>query len=183
LRKTLIIVGILLFITPIVNAQSISLGVGAFGGINIPVVQDDQSNGTVFGLLLRVKALPFLVIEPNVTFGKWGSPDPVDGVDLGIDGSKITYYCVDATLGGLPGVPGVKPYFLGGIGIYKIKNDDTGYDESKMGFSLGAGLGIGVLPKIDIDFRGKFIIAPQEESSKKAIYLTGGVTYNFGLGY
>jgi opacity protein-like surface antigen len=183
LKKSILIIGILLFITSFANAQSISLGVGAFGGINIPVAQDDQSSGSVFGLLLRVKALPFVVIEPNVTFGKWGKPDPVDGVELGIDGSKITSFGVDATFGVLPGVPGLKPYFLGGFGIYKIKNDDTGYDESKLGFSLGAGLGIGVLPKIDIDFRGKFIIAPQEDSSKKAIFITGGVTYNFGLGY
>jgi hypothetical protein len=183
LKKTLIILGILLFITPVINAQGITLGVGVFGGANIPVVQDDQSNGSVFGFLLRVKALPFVVIEPNVSFGKWGKPDPVDGIDLGIEGSKINSYGVDATLGGLPGVPGVKPYFVGGIGIYKIKNDDTGYDESNMGYSLGIGIGIGAIPKIDVDFRGKFIIAPQEDSSKKAIYITGGITYNFGLGY
>lgn len=183
MKKMLIFIGILLFIVPIVHAQSISLGVGVFGGANIPIVQDDQANGSVFGFLLRVKALPFIVIEPNVAFGKWGKPGIVDDIDLGIDGSKITSYGIDATLGGLPGVPGVKPYFLGGIGVYKIKNDDTGYDESKMGYDVGVGIGIGVVPKIDIDFRGKLIIAPQEDSSKKAFYITGGITYNFGLGY
>jgi hypothetical protein len=151
--------------------------------MNIPIVQDDQASGTVFGLLARVKAFSFIVLEPNVAFGKWGEPGEVDGYDLGIDGSKVTSFGIDATVGGVPGVPGFKPYGLIGIGIYSVKNDDTDYDESKLGFSAGLGFGIGITPMVDLDLRGKFIIAPQEEGSKKAVYATAGLTYNFNLGY
>jgi hypothetical protein len=168
--------------TSAINAQGIKFGAGAFGGVNIPVVQDDQKQGTVFGLMARFGVLSIFTVEPNISFGKWGEPDPVDGFDLGIDGSKITSYGIDVMLGGLPGTVGVKPYFLGGFGYYSVKNDDTDYDEGNLGFSLGLGLGIGIIPKIDIDFRAKALIIPQEEGSKKAITIAGGILYNFGPG-
>jgi hypothetical protein len=76
---------------------------------------------------------------------------------------------------------GVMPYFVAGIGSYKVKNDDTGYDQSKIGFSGGLGLGVGLSPRFGLDVRGKFIVAPQEEGgSKKAVGITAGVNFHFG---
>jgi len=174
MRRILIILSLLMFCVSIVNAQTPKIGFGAFGGMNIPVLQDDQGNGSVFGLKARLKVIPIVILEPNIIFGKWGAPDPMDGIDLGIDGSKITSYGIDAVLGAAPGNVGIKPYFHAGIGIYSIKNDDTGFDESKLGYSGGLGLAIGIGHNIDIDFSGKAIFAPQDPAgAKKAVLILG----------
>ncbi len=183
MKKFLLVAGVLLLFASVALAQAPKFGVGAFAGINIPVVQDDQKSGTVFGIKGRLKLMPILVAEPNVSFGKWGDPDPVDGVDLGITGSKITSFGIDLTLGGMPGVKGFKPYAMIGFASYKIENDDTGYDESKLGMAAGFGFALGVSPVLDIDIRGKAVIAPQEEGSKKAIWILGGLNYYFGGQY
>jgi len=182
MKKLCLTIFLLVLLTPIINAQGTKIGVGAFGGLNMPIVQDDQGNGSIFGFKARVKVMSFLIAEPYVMFGKWGSPDPVEGIDLGIDGSKLTSFGVDAQVGSMPGASKFRPYGLVGAGIYKIKNDDTGYDESKLGFSFGLGAGIGLTPMLDLDFGGKLIIAPQEEGSKKALLITGGLIYYFNIG-
>jgi len=174
MRRILVILGLMLFSVSMVNAETPKIGVGAFGGMNMPIVQADQSNGSVFGLKAKVKIIPVLLLEPNISFGKWG-----DGENEGIEfpGSKISSLGIDAVLGNSPGVIGVKPFFLVGAGIYTVKNDDTGYDESKLGYCAGLGLGIGVGPKMDIDITGKAVLAAQEKGSKKAVFITAGLTY------
>lgn len=161
--------------------QDAKFGVGGFAGLNMPAVMDDQANGTVFGLKARINVMPLITVEPNLTFGKWGEPDPIDGVNLA-DGSKINSYGVDATIGNKPGVLGFKPFGVLGAAIYSIKNDDTGFDESKLGWSAGLGFGFGMSPQFDLDIRGKVNIALQENGSKKAIYVTAGLNYYFLTG-
>ncbi|MCK5125736.1 MAG: outer membrane beta-barrel protein [candidate division Zixibacteria bacterium] len=180
MKKLLFIAAVLLLYASTAMAQAPKFGVGVFGGINIPVVQDDQKSGTAFGLKARIKLLPIIIAEPNVTFGKWGDPDPVDGLDLGISGSKITSFGIDFTLGGLPGKAGFKPFAFVGVASYKVKNDDTNYENSKLGVAGGLGFAIGVSPLIDIEVRGKAVVAPQDDGSKKAIWILGGINYYFG---
>jgi hypothetical protein len=182
MKKTVIILLMGLFIAAGANAGDSIFGAGVFGGLNIPILQQDQANGSAFGVKGRLKFIPFVVVEPNITFGKWGKPDAIEGIDLGIDGSKITSYGIDLTLGDSPGKAGFKFFGLLGAGIYKVENEDTGYDESKLGFSAGLGFMIGVGPSFDIDIRGKLIVAPQEESAKKAALVMAGINYYFGLG-
>ena len=179
MKRVMLAALVLLMAQTAVQAQTPSLGVGAYGGINIPLAMDDQASGTVFGFRGRVKLLPFLVAEPNIMLAKWGDPDAIDGVDLGIKGSKITGFGVDATLGGLPGGVGFKPFLVVGVGSFKIKNDDTGFDESNLGFKGGLGFGIGMSPKIDLDVRGALLVVPQEDGgSKKGALITAGVSFN-----
>ncbi len=179
MKRVVLAALVLLLAQTAVQAQTPSIGVGAFGGLNIPIVQDDQANGTVFGARARVKLLPFLVAEPNILLSKWGEPDAIDGVDLGISGSKITGFGVDATIGGLPGAVGFKPFLVVGFGSFKIKNDDTGFDESNLGVKGGLGFGFGLSPKLDLDLRGTLLVVPQEDGgSKKGGLITAGVTIN-----
>ena len=91
----------------------------------------------------------------------------------------MTSFGVDALLGGAPGVPGFKPYFVVGAASYKVKNDDTKFEESNLGVSGGLGLMLGLSPKFDADIRGKAVIIPMEDGgSKKAISVIAGVTVN-----
>ena len=179
MKKVLLAALVLVLAHAAVQAQAPSLGVGVFGGLNIPIVQDDQGSGTAFGVRVRVKLLPFLVAEPNLLLSKWGEPDPIEGVTLAIDGSKITGFGIDATLGGLPGGVGFKPFAFVGVGSFKIKNEQTKYDESNLGVKGGIGFGIGLSPKFDLDIRGGLLVVPQEDGgSKKGALITGGLTVN-----
>ncbi len=182
MRRVLLVTCLVVLLSPLAEAQGIRLGVGAFGGWNIPIAQDDQGTGTAFGVMGRIRVLSIFVAEPNITFGKWGNPDVIRGIDLGIEGSKITSYGINALVGNLPGIVGVKPFGFVGASIYSIKNDDTGYDESKLGYSAGLGVGYGFAPTFDIDIRGTAVVAPQEKGSKKAVYISGGLTYYFKVG-
>ncbi len=179
MRRTILLLLCGIFISTVAAAQTPKMGVGAFGGLTIPIIQDDQGSGKIFGFMARFK-LGFLSLEPNVAFAKYGEPDPVEGIDLGIDGSKVTSYGVDAVLGGGPGVPGFKPIFVGGIASYKMKNDDTQYDESRIGYSGGLGFLFGFSPKLDLSVRGKLHVIPLDGGgSKKSASVTGGLILNF----
>lgn len=177
MRKTAL-VAVLLLAAVAVSAQTPKLGVSAFAGLSIPLAQDDQASGTVFGLRAKLALSGFLSAEGQIGFTKWGQADPIDGITLP-DGSKITQFGVNGILGGGAG-PGVKPYFLAGFGSYKIKNDETKFDESRMGYNGGLGLGIGFGPKFGLDVRGEAVIIPMDGGgSKKAATGTAGLTLYF----
>jgi opacity protein-like surface antigen len=177
MRKTTI-VAVLVLLASLAVAQTPKIGAGVFGGLSIPLVQDDQKSGTVFGLRGRLSLLSFLSGEAQLAFTKWGQGDPVEGIVMP-KGSKITQFGVNALLGGGPG-PGVKPYFIAGMGSYKIKNDETKDELTRMGYSAGLGLGIGLGPKFGVDVRGELVVVPLEEGgSKKAAQATAGVMVNF----
>lgn len=174
-----IIALVLLLAVATVSAQTPKFGVGAFAGLSMPLAQDDQGSGTEFGFRGRLK-LSFVTVEPNFTIAKWGEGDLIAGVTAMPDGSKVTSFGVDALLGGAPGVPGFKPFFVIGAGSYKVKNDDTQFDESALGFSGGLGFLFGFSPKIDVDVRGKAIVIPMDGGgSKKALSVTAGLAMNF----
>lgn len=182
MKKSILIVTLILLFAQIAAAQGIKFSAGAFGGVSVPIVQEDQGQGTVFGLMARFNAMSIFVIEPNLSFGKWGEPDPIDGFDLGIDGSKVTSFGVNVLLGGQPGNPGIKPYFLGGFSYFKVSNDDTNFDESELGFAVGLGLSVSFMPELDLDLRARGIVIPVSDGSKKAVEVTVGALYNFGFG-
>jgi hypothetical protein len=174
---------VLLLTASICSAQTApgpKLGAGAFFGMSFPVLQEDQGNGTEFGLKGRFGLANTIVLEPFFASTSWGEPDPIDDFDLGIEGSKVTAFGIEASLGNLPGQMGVSPFFFAGIGSYKVKNDDTGFDESSMGYSGGLGVGIGLSPMFSLDLRGKFMVIPMNDGSKKSIGVVAGVNFAFG---
>ena len=184
--KTLIAVGLAVCLFAAgVFAGPAKLGIGAKAGLNIPIIQDDQKSGSIIGFSLRYQLTTIVVVEPNIMFGSYGSPDPVDGVDLAIDGSSLTSYGIDATLGNAVGKLGFKPYAVFGIGLYKQSNDQTDdiFDApgTKFGWSGGFGAGIGFSPKFDLDLRGKLLLFSSEGGgSKKSVAITGGLNFYLG---
>jgi hypothetical protein len=181
MRKVILPLLLLVMVASAAQAQKPQFGFGVFGGLNFPIAMEDQSQGTVFGAKATVKLIPMLVLEPNIMFSKYGEPDADLYLGSPPSGSKVTAYGLDATFGVMPAGPGFKFYLILGAGIYKVENEDTPYDESKLGYCGGLGFGIGIMPMLDIDLRGKAFIAPQEGSSKKGLLVMAGVTYNLGM--
>jgi hypothetical protein len=158
------------------------IGIGGFGGANIPVVQEDQSAGTAFGLHGKIKLIPALVIEGNLTFSKYGETSiEIGSINNTIEGSKVNSYGIDLLLGGgLGGVPGFKPYGVFGAGFYKTSRDFD-EDATKIGWSAGFGFEINPVSKLGLDFRGKVIVISSDGGgSKKSALVTGGLYYYLG---
>ncbi|MCX6829549.1 MAG: outer membrane beta-barrel protein [candidate division Zixibacteria bacterium] len=177
MRKRILLLLLMMAISASVGAAH--FGVGGYGGVNIPIIQEDQSSGTVYGLKAKLSLLPGIALEPNINFAKFGDAEYSFGVRKG---SKVTSYGVDAILGsaGL-GAIGFRMYGILGGGIYKIKRDNDD-DISKMGWTTGLGFEIGLAPSFGLDFRGKLnIVTTDGGGSKKSAAVTGGLNYYFGF--
>lgn len=176
MRKLILLLFLMAAILP---ANATQFGVGVCGGVNIPVIQQDQGSGTIFGLKAKFNLLPGVSVEPNLNFAKFGDAKKDFGTRKG---SQITSYGVDAILGaGLPGV-GVKMYGLVGGGVYSTKKRDIDPATTKMGWAAGLGVEIGFTSKIAVDIRGKLnVISSEGGGSKKSAALTGGINYYFGF--
>ncbi|MFH1374819.1 MAG: outer membrane beta-barrel protein [bacterium] len=177
---------ILILMAQPVAAGNMQLGLGTAIGMDFPVVQEDQSQGMIFGFRGRVKLMKAVALEPNVHFTSFGEPKEKLIKDY-IDGSKVTAYGVDATLGAPFGAEGVKPYGLFGIGFYNssqktVDGDEVREPSTDLGWSAGFGVEAGVAQSVSLDFRAKLVVVSSEGgASKKAASLIGGLNYYFGL--
>ena len=83
----IIISGIFLisaFFATSAKAQLPSIGIGISGGINYPILQADQGEGTIYSIRGILK-IPLFVLQPHFSFGKYGDPDYTDlGVPAGL---------------------------------------------------------------------------------------------------
>ncbi len=160
------------------SASAAHFGVGVNAGMNIPVVQDDQGNGSTFGLKAKLALIPGIALEPNINFAKFGDAKFDFGTRVG---SKVNSYGVDACLGSGIGGIGFRFYGLIGAGYYTLKRDND--DEiKKMGWSAGLGFEIGFAQAVGVEVRGKLNVIPTGGGgSRKAAAVTGGLNYYFGF--
>jgi len=154
-------------------ARAASIGAGFFVGAAVPIVQEDQDNGSVWGLRAPVKLVPLVTVEPYFSSASLGDKtQSVGGFSVTREGSDVTAFGLNAmlTMGGP-----IRFYPFAGIGTAKYKR--TGQDESFTAYNLGLGLGLGVIPKVDIDLRGEFQAAANEGVSRKVVNITLGASY------
>lgn len=155
-------------------AGAASVGIGAFGGLSVPVVQDDTGKGTTFGVRAPVSLLPLITVEPYFLSSKGGDKEQ----DIG--GSTVTRTGIDVSGFGANamltfGGP-VSLYPFAGIGTHKLKRD--GLEETRTTFSFGLGVGISPMPKIRLHIRGQLDAAVKDEASRKWGTATVGVSYD-----
>ena len=152
--------------------------------MDFPLLQDDATSGAVYGIRGILKLNMPITLEPFLYFGSYGAAEfPEFTNDL--EGAKITAYGVDATLFKIKG-KGVGPYFLVGAGFYDIADDavKNAYDSqgSRLGWSGGAGLAIGLTPYLMLDVRGKATVVTLDGGgSRKSAGATAGLSYFFGV--
>ena len=165
------------------QAGLLGLGLGAYGGVNIPIVQDDAKTGSVWGFRAPVQALKLLRLEPFVAFINNGDYEitGIGGAQT-FDGGKLTAFGINAMFGAPMTVPAVGIAFVGGIGSYKYEAE--GYDSnSDVGFNVGVDFtfGLGALP-VGLSARGDLVIIPLDDGgSRKHGLLTVGAFYKFGI--
>ncbi len=155
-------------------ARAGSIGLGFYGGASVPIVQEDQDQGTLWGLRAPVKLVPLFTLEPFFSSSALGDKT----VDLGgfsttREGSDVTTFGLNAmlTLGGP-----VSFYPYAGIGSAKFKR--TGQDESFTSYHLGLGIGLSPIPKVSVDLRGELQAAVDGAVSRKMANISLGATYS-----
>ncbi len=172
--KKLFVIAIAVLALAASTAHAASIGVGVFGGMSIPVLQDDQGNGTLMGVRVPVKLVPLLALEPFYAKTTLGDKTfDVGGFSVTREGSDVTTYGLNAmlTLGGP-----VSLYPYAGIGQAKFKR--TAQDESFTSYHLGLGFGFSMVPKISIDLRGELQAAVDGDLSRKMVNVTLGASYS-----
>lgn len=139
------------------------LAVGAYGGMVIPVVNDEAELGPLFGIQARLSFYQFLAIgahyqnanygDPEQTFFE-GTPQQFTGAK---DGGSVNTFSGDLYLGRVGG-QGFNFYLVGSIGSFSWSRDAG--DVTKALYAGGLGFEI-ILPfSIGLEGRGMFEVAP-----------------------
>ena len=155
------------------SVHAASIEISPYGGLSIPVVQDDQTQGTVFGLRAPVKLIPLLTVEPYYAQGSLGDKSvDVAGLSYTREGYDETGYGANVllTMGGP-----VSFYPFAGVGQSTLKR--TGEDKSWTTYNAGLGLGLSPLPKLSVHVRGELQMAVDGQVSRKFANVTAGVSY------
>jgi len=156
-------------------AGAATIGIGAFGGVGIPILQDDNGRATEFGVRAPVSLLPLITVEPYFlsASGSDVDQDLGGGVTVSRTGIDVSGFGANAmlTMGGP-----FQFYPFVGIGSHKLKRD--GIEESRTTYSFGMGIGISPMPKLTLHLRGQLDAAVKDETSRKWGVATVGVSYN-----
>ena len=177
MRRFGVYLGVLTMLLAAGAADAASIGVGAFGGSSIPIVQDDNGQGTMFGIRVPVSVVPLITVEPYFAKTNGGDKDQtVNGITYTRHGIDVTAYGANAllTFG-----TGLQLYPFAGIGSAHAKRD--GLDDTSTQYNFG--LGLGFTPpviKLSVHLRGELdaVLEPgNNASSRKWANVTLGVSY------
>jgi hypothetical protein len=171
-------------------AQAFRFSVGAFGGLNLPVAQEDTKSGTVMGLKARIPVTTYLAVEPNYTYLKNGDGEVkvLGDMTMTRDGGKYSTFGIDVVIGGVSGYKGFNAYGILGVASAKFAKKGLP-DLTKGSLWLGVGFEFGITDYLSADFRGKALIFPYKDDSysdgdtgsRKNGTITIGVNYYFGI--
>jgi len=153
------------------------VGAGAFAGASIPIVQDDNAPGPIFGVRVPVNVFRFLTAEPY--FARTGGGEAEEtfgGLVYKRSGFDINAFGVNVALGNLGLSPGLSFYPYAGIGSHALSRNGS-EDIDKFGFQFGLGLGISPIPALALNARGELSVVPTDQTSRKFANVTLGVTY------
>ena len=157
-------------------AGAVSVGVGAFGGVSIPLVQDDTGQVTLFGLRVPVNLIPLLSVEPYFAATSGGDKDETFvGTGYTRSGLDVTAFGANALLSfGST----IRFYPFAGIGSHKLKREGA-EDITKTGYNFGLGLGVSPpVAGLSVDLRGELNAVVDGDASRKWANVTLGVSYN-----
>lgn len=152
-----------------------TIGLGAFGGISVPVVQDDSEQGSMFGLRAPVQLVPLLTVEPFYAQTGLGNTDAtIAGLSYTLEGFDITTFGLNAMLT-MGGPVSFYPY----VGISSNSMKRGGGDSSSFtGYAGGLGVAISPMPKLTVHLRGELQAIVDGEASRKFGNVTLGASYS-----
>jgi len=157
-------------------AHATGVGVGVFGGLSYPIIQDDVASGSMLGLRAPVSLAPMITVEPFYASSSLGDAEvTLGGLPYTREGFSGKAYGLNVMLGSPIGM-GFKFYPIVGIGKYKLER--TGTDINEVGYNIGLGIGIGATPKLSLQVRGELELVKTGDTSRKFGNATAGLTYS-----
>jgi len=161
----------------VATASPIRVGIGAYGGLSYPVLQDDVGNGAVYGLRAPVRLLPMITVEPYWLTGKMDdATETIGGVEYTRDGFDEKGYGANAILGHVGG-GGFSFYPFAGIGSHKLTRTGT-EDIKETAYNFGLGFGLSPTPKVSLQVRGEVNMIKTGDTSRKFGNATVGLNYD-----
>lgn len=157
-------------------AQAADIGIGPYGGISIPVLNDLSKQGSTFGIRVPVNLIPLLTVEPFYAASTLGDAEENFGTPITYtrDGGKTSGFGVNALFTFGSGI--LKFYPVVGLGSFKFERDGA-EDISDVGYNLGLGLGVSPIPKLTVNLRGELNMITNGDTALKAANVTLGATY------
>lgn len=162
-------------------AVALPVGIGAFTGLNVPIFQDDAGMGSLYGARLRLAVIPFLAVEPTLTFFHQGdATTEVRGEEIELDGGKSTALGVNVIMGSVSTPAGLRFYNVIGIASHAMKQEGT-EDESRVAMSIGPGLEAKLGSQLALNVEARLhMISLEGGGARKNLGLTGGLIYYVG---
>ena len=163
------------------QAFAAKIGVGAFWGKNIPVVQQDASVDNLWGMKLIFVPLSFVSIQPNFTHSGMGQASiNLGGISQIREGGQIKSWGIDLLLGNFNS-KFFHFFILGGIAASSIQKENLP-DLNSTGFTGGLGFELIPVKSVGIETMAKAALIPlQEGGAKDNLGITGGINFYFGL--
>ena len=162
------------------TAGATAVGVEVFGGAAIPIVQDDNNTGPMFGIRVPVTLPAIFTIEGFYSRTQGGETKrTLEGEEYVRSGYDVSAFGANLILGQTGG-GGFTFFPYAGIMSNRLSRPG-GQDFNNIGFDFGLGVGFSIVPKLWIDARaeGAMIITENDNTSRKYGNLNVGVGYNF----
>jgi hypothetical protein len=179
MRKTCILTTLALILIA-TTANAVSVGIGGFGGLSIPIVNDLSKQGGVYGARAPVQIVPLITVEPFYSTSSLGNVEETFGgtTTYTRDGGEVTGFGGNVlfTLSG-----GTTNFFpFAGIGSYELKREGA-EDISEVGYNFGVGLAVAppTWSGFSFDVRGELLMIATGDTSQKFGNITAGVSYKF----
>jgi hypothetical protein len=149
------------------------LGIGAYSGVDYPIVQDDAGTGPLYGIRGRI-GVPVVTIEPAVTFVENADRDvEAGGSTISLEAPGLTSYSFSLLWGR-------SLYGLAGIGWSTLDVPNGAGESTEPTYYFGGGGEIGIGP-VAVDISPRFsIIQTADNASRKHFSVLVGVNYYFG---
>ena len=169
---------VMLAMPAVAGAGQPTIGISGYGGLNIPIVQDDVKSGPMFGVRVPVTLISILSVEPYFLTSSLGDgEEEIGGFTYTRDGFKQTGFGINAMLGSLAAGPMIHFYPYAGIGHNKLTRSGS-EDISEVGYNFGFGLAATPAHAIGLHLRGGLNMVKTGDTSRKFANATLGVSYD-----
>lgn len=173
MKRLAIFILLVLGLVPQVGSAN-DVGLSVFGGMSIPIVQDDNGNGPLFGLRAPVGLMSHLNIEPFFTSTRNGdAKQDIGGVSYTRSGFDISTFGASLVF---PFGEHTKYYPLVGFSTNALSRTGSS-DQAMTGWNFGFGVGFSPKPKFVVDLRGEGVVIADGSLGRTFANVTLGVTY------
>ncbi len=152
-----------------------TVGAQVFGGASIPIVQDDNGTGAIFGIRVPVAVHSFVSIEPYFATSALGSKEQqIGSFTYSREGFDVTAFGANLLLGW--GNEGFRFFPYAGIGSHQLSRSGS-EDINDVGYNFGLGFGFVPMTKLSVDVRGELNMVATGDTSRKFANIMLGVAY------